>query len=517
MQTQSPNALIMKRRLLLALLALLGVTTVLLSTSRFGAGLNPDSVGYIGAARNILEGQGVTSYSGAHLVVQPPLYPALLALAGGVFSTDPLHVVTVVNAILFGLIIYFGGLLTFRSLPSFPTLALIASLTMLASIPLFTVATMAWSEPLFIVFTLLAILSTNKYIEKQGVSQLLLFSLAVALSAMTRYVGVAMIGWGAAVVFIFCRGGYGKKFAHTGLFTVIPVLSLGLWLLRNIAFAGEPFGPRASSSYSLSQNLMFMFDHVTTWYIPDIIGDHRATLLLFGAVVGFFAGLSPGESWKYLRGRVRQNSALALFIALYAAFLVISSTTTAYDSIGDRLLSPLYIPLTLFLFILAEAISEPYRRRYSTKVVNIVLTTGLAVWLLYPLSVTFFRAAYVAPLGKGYSSKEWRESETMRFIRQQQTGDSSVTIYSNAAAAVYILTNVEAVRSPARTSYNSLEAPRDISQLRGVWPSERKAYLVCFNAVRQENLFTVEELQKIANITLVGRYADGSVYTVVKR
>jgi uncharacterized membrane protein (UPF0136 family) len=516
MQIHITNTLEMKHKLWLGGLAILGVAIVLLSTSRYGAGLNPDSVGYIGAARNILEGQGVTSYRGTHLVVQPPLYPALLALTSGIFGTDPLQVVTLVNAILFGLIVYFGGLLMFRSLSSTPMLALFASLAVLASIPLFTVSTMAWSEPLFILFTLLGILSAHTYIEKQNVLPLLLFSTAVALSAMTRYVGVAAIGWGFVVVVLFCRGSFRKKAAHAGLFTAIPLVSLGLWLLRNMLVAGEPFGPRASSSHSLMENLTLMFDHVTTWYLPDIIGDHRATLLIFGAVVGFIAGLNHGESWEHMRGRLRQNSALVLFIAVYSALLVISSTTTAYDSIGDRLLSPLYVPCTLILFILAESISAPYRKRYSGKAVNSVLAVVLSIWLLYPLNVTFFRAAYIAPLGKGYSGKVWRESETMRYIRQHHAGGASGAIYTNAAAAVYILTNIETATSPAETSYNSMEAPMDIAELRGVWPREGTAYLIWFDIVEQDNLFSVDDLRSVAKIMLIARFADGSVYRAVR-
>lgn len=96
-------------KLTLVLLALVGAILILLSTSRYGAGLSPDSVGYIGTARNLITGAGFISYGGSPTVEWPPLYPALLALVGGTFETDPLLLANVVNALIFGLIVYVGG------------------------------------------------------------------------------------------------------------------------------------------------------------------------------------------------------------------------------------------------------------------------------------------------------------------------------------------------------------------------------------------------------------------------
>jgi hypothetical protein len=90
-------------------------------------------------------------------------------------------------------------------------------------------------------------------------------------------------------------------------------------------------------------------------------------------------------------------------------------------------------------------------------------------------------------------------------------------MYTNATAAVYILAHVEAVKSPAETDYNSLEEPADISRLRGIWPAGTSACLVWFNDVDRQNLFTVDELRSIADITLIARFDDGAVYSVAKK
>ena len=56
------------------------------------------------------------------------------------------------------------------------------------------------------------------------------------------------------------------------------------------------------------------------------------TILIVLSASRYGAGLSPDSGGN---------------VATYTAFLVAASTTTAYDRIGDRLLSPVYIPATL--------------------------------------------------------------------------------------------------------------------------------------------------------------------------
>jgi len=162
------TALSIKHTAFLALLGLVGTGIILLSTSRYGAGLSPDSVGYIATARHIANGDGVISYHGAPLVVQPPLYPALLATVDYVFGIDPLSSAHIVNSFLFGLIVYLSGLLFFNHLTSSATfaVALLGTVSSLISASLVSVSLMAWSEPLFICFMLLYLIHSKSYVVK---------------------------------------------------------------------------------------------------------------------------------------------------------------------------------------------------------------------------------------------------------------------------------------------------------------------------------------------------------------
>ena len=52
-------------------------------TFRWGPEFEPDSVRYLEVAQNIRNGEGITDSSGRPFTIQPPLYPALLALLMG--------------------------------------------------------------------------------------------------------------------------------------------------------------------------------------------------------------------------------------------------------------------------------------------------------------------------------------------------------------------------------------------------------------------------------------------------
>src|SRR5690242_18826237 len=89
---------------LLLLPAAAGILLILTATSRFGAGLTPDSAAYISTARNLCAGRGYVQYDGNPFVAWPPLFPTLLAFLE-LCRVDPLSGGRIVNALAFGLIL----------------------------------------------------------------------------------------------------------------------------------------------------------------------------------------------------------------------------------------------------------------------------------------------------------------------------------------------------------------------------------------------------------------------------
>lgn len=518
MNAESRIILSVRYRLPLAILSVIGTITILLSTRHYGAGLSPDSVGYIATARHIATGIGPINYNGTPLLAQPPLYPALLATIDYVLGIDPLSSAPIVNAALYGFIIYLSGLLFLKHFKSF-AFAFLGTASVLVAIPLIRVSLMAWSEPLFIFFLLLYLILSESHVMKADTTSLLLLSLTVALLCLTRYIGVIFILTGVVSILLFRRNSLSVTFRHLFLFVFISVLPIGMWIIRNYFLSGTLFGPRAPSNHSLFQNLAFTFNTVLSWYIPRRISAHRPILMLLSSTIGFLAGLSARGNWSKIRTALLDISPFLLVIIAYVGFLVVSSTTTAYDPIDNRLLSPVFVPITLLLLFIASKIpisltAQPlYQKR-----ANVLAVAIIAVWLVYPARITMSLILHTVHHGLGFSSEFWRKSQTIEYLLQNRTVESKCgVIYTNAPEALYILADLTAKMSPLRTMYNSPEIVNDISSLRGSWPEESNSYLVWFDKIDRQHLFTVDELQTIANLQQIVRFEDGAVYYAARK
>lgn len=518
MNSENRITLSVRYRLPLAILSVIGTVTILLATRHYGAGLSPDSVGYIATARHIATGIGAVTYDGTPLLVQPPLYPALLATINYIFGIDPLRSANIANAVLFGFIVYLVGALFLKYLKSSTILALFGTASVLVAVPLIQVSLMAWSEPLFICFMLLYLIFSESYLAKAGRTSLLLLSLSIALACLTRYIGVVFILTGVISILLFRRGSPRVKFRHLLLFISISALPIGVWVIRNYFLSYTLFGPRASSIYTLSQNLTFAFNTFLSWYIPERISEHRSMLMLLSATIGFLAGLSTRGNWSKARTLLSEIGPLLLLIIAYVGFLLVSSTTTAYDQIDNRLLSPVFVPITLLLLFLASKIlTSLTEQRLSQKHANILLAVAIAVWLVYPARAAMSSITNAMSQGQGYSSESWRNSQTIEYLLQNRMLDSGRVIYTNGPDALYILANLTAKTSPSRAMYNSPETVNDISSLKGSWPEENNSCLVWFDKIDRQYLFKVNELQTIANVQQIIRLEDGAVYSVTRK
>ena len=504
----------MKHGLSLSVLSLLGAGIVLLATSKYGAGLSPDSVGYIDAARNLAASGSLVDHIGNPMVYWPPLFPTVLATIQSLSGADPLSSTHVINAILFAFIVFLSGVLLFRHLNSHFVLAILGIISVLFSIPLLGVSRMAWSEPLFTVCVLLFLIWAKSYMEKGDLRSLGLLAAAVAVASLTRYIGVTLIISGAIIIAAFGKRDRRTKLIHLCAFLVLSSTLLGIWISRNYLVSGTLLGPRAPSQLTLVQNLSFTFYALLSWYLPHGILRYRPVLALLGIAVGSMVALGLRANWPRAKALLSNMTPFLTLIVVYTLTLVISATTTAYDWIDSRQLSPLYVPLTLLLLMLAERSASMLRARLSRRLTDAVLVTGFAAWLLYPVTTASLEIIkWVDEGAGGFNSTEWRESETIEFL-QREPFETDPSFYSDAPDALYILADFEAGFGPVKTAYNSPQTVAEAQDLAGHWPQQEQVYLVWFHGIQREYLYTVEELQTLANIEPILQFADGTIYSI---
>ncbi len=488
--------------------ALLGCALIALSTQRWGLGLSHDSTEYIRAARAILASEDVD------MVSWPPLYPLALAATGALLNADPLQVANVLNALLFGCVIYSAGRLTVKYVGKMPLPLYLMLILTLFGIPLLLVGLMAWSETLFIFLSLWALASLERYLAEGSVRALLLTALAVALSVLTRYIGFALLPWGALMILDANRDRVGKGVGHAAAFLAISMAPISIWLARNYLLLGAWFGPRVPSEQGLSDNLGLVFGGVLKWYVPWRIGNPSFGYTSLGAVCGLLMGVHIKTWWPRLKEDLLASVSLVLFAALYLALLVVTASTTTYDTLNDRLLSPLYVPITMLLIMLARRALGPYVRTASSRAARLLLGAVVVIWLGVLVRTTADATITFARNGGGYASSAWRSSETVEWVRQQIDG-SEARIYTNGPDVLYILTDMAGEMSPLRQPLDEPELDDPLAALAGHWPEE-EAYLVWFGRIGRQYLFDVEDLMQVSNVELIARLNDGAVYRVTR-
>lgn len=504
-------------KFLFAVFGLLGTVLFYLLFSMHAIGISPDSVTYISVARHLLDGSGFICYDGYPYVLQAPLYPVLLSVVSIVAGLDPILSAGYVNAALFGLIVYFSGVLFAKHLKSLP-LALLGAAATLFSFILVQASLIALSEPLFILLTISAFLFFEDYRLKKSIRPLLGFSAAVALACLTRYAGVILIVTGSFCIFAFLKNTVGRKFKHVFLFLSVSFLPAAFWIARNYYLSGTLVGQRSASSFSFIENFFFMLRTIFKWYSPLEKSEMDILIVLSLLTAGVIFAIFLLVKFNTANGRFLSIGSIILFVIFYTGMILISSTTTAFDKIDNRLLSPLFIPVVLLVFIIIDKTVQWLKEYLNEGILSVVIILELTMWIKYQASTTKATLrTFIAQNGCEYSGREWKDNSVISFLKYNREVTRSYALYSNVPEAVYLLANINTKWSPPKTNYNSPTLLNIQPSLAGMWSEKSGTCLVWFNNVDRKFLFTLEELAENSNLQLIAHLKDGSIYTISEK
>jgi hypothetical protein len=199
------------------------------------------------------------------------------------------------------------------------------------------------------------------------------------------------------------------------------------------------------------------------------------------------------------------------FAATYTMFIIWTSTTTAYDPIAHRLLSPIYPAL---LIILATIIQPNFWQNRYISVAVILLC--FIFFTLLPVRRTCLAVSEKNKNGAGgYNTRLWQESEITGFLSLNGKKESRV-IFSNAPGVVYIFSGLDAQLSPRyRFKMNSdTMTGVTITNLFEFYPSFDGAILVWYDNITRDFLFTPKELRGGCQLDIVKEFTDGTIYRI---
>lgn len=484
------------------ILAFIGGTLVLFGTSRYGIGLSPDSVNYVHCARQLAMGEGFQSLDNGHFAQWPPLYPLILSIAG-FWGIDPLVGARWVNAVLYGLLILAAHHL-FRQHIKQHALVVAGTISAVFCMHVVSFTLVALSETLFALTMVLFCIQLNDAVRtsaKRAFSGALLWAV---LASLTRYVGVALIAAGVAVILVFQNRPINQRLKQAMLFLVASALPIAMWMLRNWCLGDGFAGQRITAMVSLPEAMISTLHVLSVWMAPPTVAFGWRMILLV-IVVG-------GLSWIAFARRIQTTSAgsddrslgvLMTVFGFYVTAIVCISAITSVDILPFRYLSVVYIPGICILF---SMVSRLRRHGLSVRKIGRWVSMGLfAPWLLY-LSANLYFLIHTAIWdgAGGYASNKWQRSATMQYLKSHPLRG---VIYSNGADALYILNG--------QSGYPIPHADRIEPTWCGDLQEGGQPYLVWFNAVDWRTyMATPDQLGAYYTLLPYRRFSDGAIYVV---
>ena len=512
----------MRFTLVIVVLAGLGTAHILVRTANYGPAVIADSTTLLSTAMNFLAGEGWRDFTGCPLVIWPPLFSLLLAAAGWV-GIEPFAAGRWVNATAFGLtILAAGGWL--RSHLRSRGLALAVTATLATSLPLSYFASSLMTEPLFVLFTLLALIQWTAFYTRRTDTPLWWAAVFTALAALTRYPGVVLIGTGVLMLLPLAR------LKHTLVFGAISSVPLLAVLAHNWTVSETLTGKRRGSGQFLSEGLRQTVEVFREWVVPPNAPEGLTYLLgLAVAAVGLavaavvLRAIYGGRLTKTGPAYFRLGPAIPFggFALIYLVFMVAVVPFTVAQGMDSRYLLPIYVPLLLAAALLLD-------RFLSIEVAGrmAVAKWGLASLVLLGLlahggfsahrNLQLTTRAWTAGIpAQAYNAAYWQHSETLNYIK---THLSDSRIYTNNIELAWFWDRTAAPRKYQLDHGRRRELPplaRDMMR----WTKGGTAigaYIVRFWMFHNQGFYGYDaiDLRLLPNLETVAELSDGDVFRV---
>lgn len=493
-------------------LALVGAGILALAT-RWGIGIYTDSLVYLGAARSILSGDGFQYLNDigqfASITQYPPGYPWLIA-AFAWTGLDPLEAARWVSIVFCAANSLLVAYLAYRSTSSYGA-TLLAVFLSFAAFPMVYINSQALSEPPFIFLTLLGFCFLARYLQKSHSAWIYCFALAIGLSCLVRYVGIAFGMTGAAVILFHGRDDWRKRFIDAATFSVLSAIPIVAWVVRNYLSAGNAVNRTFGFHLPSLADLLPSIDTVGHWLLPTSIVDNAPwpsrlfLLLVFLLFCGLARKMDLARSW-YPR-------LMVYCVVGYGSFLFISFSFNDQPLYFDTrtMALPYVAAMIVALTIMTEWLKTNRSIEKSWRWFGFDCAVVILLALQMINGVVWLRHSYLN--GIGFATDIWRRSELIRFA---QNAPASTPIVSNAPDFIYTLTARRTAMIPYKADPITRQPNQQFAQAIAAMHEQLKqpnAVFVYFNDDgRLWYLPSIKELESVVPLQAVKTVKDGTIY-----
>jgi hypothetical protein len=500
------------RPLLAVALAGAGACGLMFWIMTHGPGVSPDSVGYIETARSLLAGDGF-SILGRPMTEFPPMYPLLLAGAG-LIDHDLLRAGRFLHASLFGANVALVALAVYLSADRNLLAAGCAALLFLSSAPIISVHSMAWSESPFFAFSLAGFVLLCLHVARPAPTVLVTAALAVGLASATRYAGVSLL---APLLYgLLCLGNRSRRQRLCDVSIALPIACapLAIWSYRNLMTGRSVMGRGLAVHPIVSSPGEELVDTLYEFALPTSAPVWAKTVLLAMATVLVLAALGAVHRDRRRSGSSHSPAVvLPWFIVLLAgAYIVLVFGSVWFVDAGISLDTRILFPIWGLAVVAAVSLGASASHAMGRPAIG----WSLVFICLFFVGINGDRAARTAldlrRNGSGYTSRQWRGSEIMAFVRSRV---QTTRIYSNGPEAIRFLTGREAAMIPRRVSPVTASPNEHYEEELGVMcrdSRERGALVVYLDSVWRWYLPAHDEVASTCGLAVQERFADGRVY-----
>ncbi len=473
-----------------------------------GAGLSPESVTYVAAARWVLAGEGVRSLEGDPLTHFPPFYPMALAAAAWVARSDPLDATPWLNAALFAVLLGLAGLLASR-IGRRPAAGIAAALVLLVSKDTVMLHAMAWPEPLAIVLGTGGLLLVARHIAPGRTPPLALAAIGFGLAALTRYAAVAYTMAGAAGLLLLDRTNPPRRRATKAVaLALVAAGPLLVWWQMTGARIG--LANRTLVLHPLNRWDLDKVTATTLGWLAPLNGSpwvSGVALVLLAAGLGVSVSRRTGSKVRISGSPLA--SLLLLFAAVYVGLIVACRMLLDVAILFDaRMLAPVQIVLVIAAAgLAAQWLPNPMPKRARLALAAAVLAlvaahaAGTARWA---------RAARAD--GLFYTKRSLRTSALLDRVRVLPP---TALLWSNAPDVVYIHTGRCARFLPR---HERPESGRPDPGFAATWRAllgQPDAYVAWFDAFTWRSYLPTErELAAAPSVATAASLTDGALYRI---
>ncbi len=511
-----------KFRIYLFLLAGIGLVFILMTTSKYGAGVSSDAARNLSTADSLLAGKGFVDMLGGPFILWPPLYPLVVAELSLITKWNTFQSAWYLNVCLYAVNIWLSGWLIYLIFKEKIYYAVIGALIIMLSRSTLRIYANVASEPLFATLMLCFFFAAAKYLSDRSAGALWLMFITAGLATLQRYIGVVLFGVAGLVVLI--------KYGWRGIWqAVLPalicILPVGVWVfLHNYPISGTLFGPRDLGAMLPLENISLSLTKVLWWFIPRLSFLDPLLLrpwIILAALALLLILFNKKNNWfDWLKDFLNPYLWPAMVFSIIYFFLLAFTVVTAdhLDLTSDRYYVVILPAVLAGLFITFDKLVFSH-----INLENRMLSLGVAalavVWFVYPVYSLqgYIRQALVQGEPTNYNianSAQFREMGVVKAALPILDKDPQSIVYSNYVNIVWFI-----YRHPVETlpfedaTLSSEQRLAALKQGYPAWPSQG-GYIIWFTPNQYHHIAAPNELSTIANLELLYKDKTGEIFHV---